>query len=179
DFPFYFAQIAPYRYGEGNRGTLVREAQRRTLALPHTGMVVTSDIGDTTDIHPRNKIDVGLRMAGLALLEHYKASNAVVSGPLYKGMETDGKKIVVSFEHAEGLHATGGDLELFEIAGTDGLFYPAKAFIEKDKVIVLSKKVRHPVAVRFAWSNTATPNLFNGAGLPASCFSSEQGIIRP
>lgn len=172
-FPFYFAQIAPYRYGEGNRGTLVRDAQRRTLALPNTGMVVTSDIGDTTDIHPRNKIDVGLRMANLALSNHYRISNAVASGPLYKSMEIDGKKIVISFDNAQGLYAKGGELQWFEIAGEDGVYYPAKAFIDGDQVVALSKKVRRPVAVRFAWRNTATPNLFNAAGLPASCFSSE------
>jgi sialate O-acetylesterase len=173
DFPFYYAQIAPYRYGAGNRGTLVRDAQRRVLAVPQTGMVVTSDIGDTTDIHPRNKLDVGLRMANLALTKHYKISDAVVDGPLFSRMETDGKKINVYFDHAEGLHARDGDLQGFEVAGADGKYYPAKAFIRKGKVVVLAKEVRRPVSVRFAWRNTATPNLFNAAGLPASSFISE------
>ncbi|MCB0630497.1 MAG: sialate O-acetylesterase [Saprospiraceae bacterium] len=173
DFPFYYVQIAPYRYGKGNRGTMVRDAQRRVISIPNTGMVVTSDIGDTTDIHPRNKLDVGVRLANLALSEHYDVMDAATSGPLFKSMEIDGKKIVVSFDNAEGLHARDGALQLFEIAGRDWKFYPAKAFIKKGKVVVLSKKVGHPVAVRFAWGNTATPNLFNSAGLPASSFISE------
>ncbi|MCB0374942.1 MAG: sialate O-acetylesterase, partial [Sinomicrobium sp.] len=124
-------------------------------------------------IHPRNKLDVGVRLADLALSEHYDVLDAVTSGPLYKSMEVDGKKIVVSFDNAEGLHARDGALQLFEIAGEDGKFYPAKAFIKKGKVVVLSKKVGHPVAVRFAWGNTATPDLFNSVGLPASSFISE------
>lgn len=174
EFPFYYAQIAPFRYAEDKvRGALVRNAQRKVLTLPKTGMVVTSDIGDTTDIHPRNKRDVGLRMANLALAGHYGVLESETSGPLYKGKEVDGKKVWIDFDHDEGLHAKGDELTHFELAGPDGIYYPAKAFIRKGKVVVLSKKVRRPVAVRFAWSNTATPNLFNGAGLPASCFISE------
>lgn len=173
DFPFYYAQIAPFRYGAGNRGTLVRDAQRRVLSVPKTGMVVTSDIGDTTDIHPRNKLDVGLRMANLALSNHYQVLDETTSGPLFQRLELDGKKINVYFDHAEGLHVRNGDLQGFEVAGADGRYFPARAFIRKGRVVVLSKEVRKPVAVRFAWGNTATPDLFNGVGLPASSFISE------
>lgn len=172
-FPFYYAQIAPFRYGAGNRGALVRDAQRRVLQVPHTGMVVTSDIGDTTDIHPRNKLDVGLRMANLALTDHYQVSDAVASGPLFNGLEIDGRKVWVHFKNDEGLHATGDKITHFELAGADGIFHPAKAFFRKERLVLLSKAVRHPKRVRYAWDNTATPNLFNAAGLPTSCFISE------
>ncbi len=173
EFPFYYVQIAPYRYGEGNRGTLVRDAQRRVLKLPKTGMVVTSDIGDTTDIHPRNKLDVGLRLANLALNHHYRAFDGPASGPLFKSIEIDGRKVWVHFENDEGLHAKGDKITHFELAGADGVFHPAKAFFRKGRLVVISKRVRHPKRVRYAWSNTATPNLFNAAGLPTSCFISE------
>jgi sialate O-acetylesterase len=173
EFPFYFAQIAPYRYGKPLEGVLVREAQRRVLDVPNTGMVVLSDIGDTTNIHPKNKQDAAMRFANLALNRYYKISKSVDSGPLYKEISIEKNKAIVTFENSEGLHAVGGKLTCFEIAGTDMVFYPANASIQGQKVIVESEKVKMPFAVRFAWSNTATPNLFNGANLPASCFTTE------
>lgn len=173
EFPFYFAQIAPYPYGPTPSGAQVRDAQRRTLEVPGTGMVVTSDIGDTTDIHPRNKQDVGLRFAMLALVNHYKKLDAVVSGPLYKSYEVQGDKIIIQFDNAEGLHARGGPLTHFEIAGKDKVYFPAVATIKNNAVELKSPLVKKPASARFAWGNTATPNLFNGAELPASCFETE------
>ena len=174
EFPFYYCQIAPYRYGNPAEGAALRDAQRRTLSVPNTGMVVTSDIGDTTDIHPGNKQDVGLRLANLALVKHYKASNAVVAGPLYLNSRARAGQMLVYFANAEGLNFKGDKITHFELAGEDGIFYPAEATISKDNlVIVQSEKVPQPTMVRYAWGNTATPNLFNGAGLPASCFSSK------
>lgn len=171
DFPFYFAQIAPYKYGRPNEGAVIRDAQRRTLELPQTAMVVTSDIGDTTDIHPKNKQDVGLRLANLALANHYKSLATETSGPLFKRMVIKKNKVEVYFDHAEGLHYRGDQLTHFEIAGKDQVFHSAQASIEGDKVVVKSGAVARPTAVRFAWGNLATPNLFNAAGLPASCFT--------
>jgi sialate O-acetylesterase len=173
DFPFYFAQIAPYRYGKPFEGVEVRDAQRRVLEVSGTGMVVLSDIGDTTDIHPRNKLDAAIRFANLALNRYYGAVKQEDSGPLYKSMEVEKDKAVISFDYSDGLHAIGGKVSCFEVAGADGIYYIADAKIKDQKVIVWSDKVKTPVSVRFAWSNTATPNLFNGAGLPASCFISE------
>ena len=173
DFPFYFAQIAPYKYGNPFEGVLVRDAERRTLIVPNTGMAVLSDLCDTTDIHPKNKQDAALRLANLALSRYYKKSVGDDSGPLYKGMTIDKNKAVISFDHSEGLHAVGDKLTYFEIAGEDKIFYPAEAKIKDGQVIVQSKKVKTPVTVRFAWKNTAVPNLFNGANLPASCFITE------
>jgi sialate O-acetylesterase len=173
EFPFYFAQIAPYRYGKPYEGVVIREAQRKVLEVPNTGMIVLSDIGDTTDIHPKNKQDAGLRLANIALNRYYKAINIEDSGPLFKDLTIDKNKAVISFDHNEGLHVEGDKLTCFEVAGEDKIFYPADARIKEGKVIVQSKQIKVPVAVRFAWSNTATPNLFNGAGLPASCFTTE------
>jgi len=173
DFPFYYAQIAPYRYGKNFEGVEVRDAQRKVLTVSNTGMIVLSDIGDTTNIHPKNKQDVALRFANLALNRYYKTKQIEDSGPLYKDMVIDKNKAIISFQHSVGLHAAVDKLTCFEIAGEDRVFYPADAKIKGEQVLVSSRKVKLPVAVRFAWSNTATPNLFNGANLPASCFITE------
>ncbi len=173
EFPFYYAQIAPYRYGNPFEGAVVREQQRKTLIVPNTGMIVLSDIGDTLDIHPKNKQDVGLRFANMALNRQYKTIQVEDSGPLFKEMKIDKNKVIITFDHSEGLHATGAKIACFEIAGTDKVYYPAEATIKDGQVIVESKKVKEPVSVRFAWENTSTPNLFNGANLPASCFWAE------
>jgi sialate O-acetylesterase len=173
EFPFYYCQIAPYKYGNPAEGAALRDAQRRILSVPNTGMVVTSDIGDTTDIHPRNKQDVGLRLANLALVKHYKTSNVTVEGPLYLSHRTSANQMLVYFANADGLNFKGDKITHFELAGEDGVFHPAEAKINKENIVeVQSEKVTRPTMVRYAWGNTATPNLFNGAGLPASCFSS-------
>jgi sialate O-acetylesterase len=174
DFPFYYVQIAPYRYERPYEGADVRDAQRRTLVVPNTGMVVVSDTGDTTDIHPRNKQDVALRLANIALNIYYRKIEKEDSGPLYKSMTIDKNKAIISFDHGVGLHSTGVKLTCFETAGADKVFHPAVASIRDQQVIVQSDKVKSPAMVRFAWGNTATPNLFNGAGLPASCFITRQ-----
>ncbi|MDA1121172.1 MAG: sialate O-acetylesterase, partial [Bacteroidetes bacterium] len=173
EFPFYYVQIAPYKYGEGNRGTLVRDAQRRTLEVPNTGMVVVSDIGNTQNIHPSNKIDIGYRMANLALSNYYKTTDVVSSGPLYKGREIEKAKVRVLFDNAVGLNVKGKEITHFEIAGENKIYYPAKAKIDGSSVVVQAKEVKNPAFVRFAWDNVAEPNLFNSAGLPTSCFTSE------
>jgi sialate O-acetylesterase len=173
EFPFYYAQIAPYKYGRPYEGVEVREAQRKVLLVPNTGMVVLSDIGDTTNIHPKNKQDAALRFANLALNRYYNKVKMEDSGPLYNDMRIDKNKAMITFDHAEGLYVKGDKLNCFEIAGEDKVYYPATAKIKDNQVIVQSDKVKNPVAVRFAWSNTATPNLFNAANLPASCFKTE------
>lgn len=174
DLPFYYAQIAPYKYNTEQVGALVREAQFNCLSIPNTGMVVTSDIGDLDDIHPKNKQDVGLRFANLALAKTYGREDIAYSGPVYREMEVSGKQIVLHFDHAEkGLVAKGGELTGFEIAGKDGQYVTAEAKIDGSTVVVSAQDVETPVAVRFAFSNTAEPNLFNTEGLPASCFRTD------
>jgi sialate O-acetylesterase len=171
-FPFYFAQIAPYRYGNNFMGVEVRDKQRQALEIENTGMIVLSDIGDTTDIHPRNKKDPAVRFANLALNRHYKVIEVEDSGPLFRSVTYKNGKAVVSFNHAKGLHAKGKMVTCFELAGADGIFHPADARIDGEQVIVESGRVKNPAQVRFAWRNTATPNLFNEANLPASSFIS-------
>jgi sialate O-acetylesterase len=175
EFPFYFAQIAPYKYGNQFEGVEVRDAQRRALDMPNTGMAVLSDLCDTLNIHPKNKQDAALRLANIALNRYYKKTIQEDSGPLFKDMTIEKNKAIISFDHSEGLHVVGAGARLtyFEIAGEDKIFYPADSKIKDQKVVVQSKKVKIPVAVRFAWTNTAVPNLFNGANLPASCFTTK------
>lgn len=175
DFPFYFVQIAPYPYGgNGMKAAALRDAQRKSLRVPHSGMVVTLDIGDTTNIHPANKEEVGRRLSLWALNKTYGQSDVVYSGPLYNGMQVKGNKAIVSFTHTVGgLMTKGGRLTHFEIAGADAKFVPAKAAINGNEVVVQSDQVDHPVAVRYGWRDTSVPYLFNGAGLPASSFSTK------
>lgn len=173
NFPFYFVQIAPYDYGEGYTGVQVREAQRRVQReVPETGMVMTSDISDITDIHPKNKKDVGLRLASLALKNKYKIGGQLAEGPQFSSVVYQKNKAILTFEMADGLHFINKE-NLFEVAGDDKIFYPGIASIKGNRVEVISGKVKKPVYVRFAWGNTSLSNLFNIANLPASSFTSE------
>ncbi|MDP4269211.1 MAG: sialate O-acetylesterase [Bacteroidota bacterium] len=176
DLPFYFVQIAPWAYqSDYQRGISqeLRDAQRKTLSLPGTGMVVTMDIGNNANIHPANKQDVGKRLALWALAKTYGKKNTY-SGPLYSKHRVEGGKLIVSFSNTgSGLKQNGKTLDGFEIAGADKVFYPAKALIKGKNVMAWSDKVKAPVAVRYAWSDTATATLFNKEGLPASSFQSD------
>lgn len=173
DVPFYYVQIAPWSgYGPDLLPGLW-EAQVASLAIPRTGMAVTTDLVDNIkDIHPQNKLDVGNRLALWALAKDYGQKELVFSGPLYKSSKIDGKKIILSFAHtAGGLKSSDGKaLKEFTIAGEDGKFVPAEAVIEGDTVVVSSKEVEKPTQVRYGWFNTSNPNLVNKVGLPASPF---------
>ena len=136
-------------------------------------MVLTSDISDTIDIHPKNKKDVGIRLANLALAEMYKTNNNLVNGPLFKDFKVEKNKAIVSFDYADGLYFKNKTSNQFEVAGADGIFYPAEASIKNNQVLLTSKKVSNPAKVRFAWGNTVQSDLFNKANLPASCFITE------
>jgi sialate O-acetylesterase len=179
EFPFYYVQIAPWNYGQPFEGVLLRDAQRRTMDMvPNTGMVVVSDIGNIEDIHPTNKHDVGIRLSKWALNKTYGKKDIPFSGPLYKEMKVEGNKIRLFFDHTEGgLVSKGKELTHFEMAGSDQKFVKAKAKIEGNTVVVQAKEVKNPTAVRFAWSNTAEPNLFNKAGLPASSFRTDKAAL--
>lgn len=177
DFPFYFVQIAPFKYGDSktNReAAFIRDAQLNTLkTVSNTGMVVTNDIGDLNNIHPTNKQDVGKRLALWALAKTYGVKEIDYSGPVYKGHQIRGSRILVSFDYAEKLTAGERTISSFEIAGNDKVFYPAKAKIKGNKVQVWSKEVPNPVSVRFGFTNDALPGLFNESGLPASAFRTD------
>ena len=175
DFPFYFVQIAPYKYDSGSKSELLREAQLHSLkTIPNSGMAVTMDIATINNIHPPDKEDVGKRLAFWALAKNYSLKDVAFSGPLYKSMMIEEDEIRLTFDNAKnGLEARGGELTNFEIAGRDRIFVPAMAVIENNTIVVSSLKVPTPVAVRYGWSNTATPNLFNIEGLPASSFRTD------
>jgi sialate O-acetylesterase len=177
NFPFYYVQIAPYKYGKPYEGAVLRDAQRKSLTVPNTGMVVISDIGDLDDIHPRNKLDVGERLANWALAKTYGKNDSAFSGPLYRDMKIENNRIRLYFDYAEsGLLCHGDELTHFEIAGEDNEFVPAHAKIDGQTIIVSAKSIKHPKTVRFAWDNLAEPNLFNGDGFPASCFQTSESV---
>ena len=171
DFPFYFVQIAPYK----GQIPEIREAQLITLKnTANTGMVVTTDIGNPNNIHPKNKQDVGKRLALWAMAKTYGQADIVYSGPIYKCMKVEGDKIRIMFDHiGGGLVAKDGPLTYFTIATKDGDFVPATAVIDGDDILVSSKDIKDPAAVRFGWENSAEPNLFNKEGLPASPFRTD------
>lgn len=173
DLPFYFVQIAPFNYGgDTGQAAELREAQMMTLSLVNTGMAVTMDIGNPRDIHPKNKVAVGERLARWALAKDYK-KDVVFSGPIYSEMKVEGSAIRVRFHHASGLTAKGGPPSHFQIAGQDGEFVAATAKIDGESVVVSSEKIPSPAAVRYGWGAADEPNLFNGAGLPASSFRTD------
>lgn len=173
ELPFYFVQIAPWTgYGADTLPSLW-EAQVASLKIPHTGMVVMTDLVDNVkDIHPGNKQPVGNRLALWALAKDYGKKGIVFSGPLYKSMKVEGAKVRLQFAHVGGgLQARDGKaLSEFEIAGSDGKFVPAQATIDGETVVVTAAAVSTPTQVRFGWSKTANPNLMNREGLPASPF---------
>lgn len=178
-FPFGIVQLAAFRAPsddpvEGEWARL-RQAQLDTAkSVEVCGLVVTTDVGDANDIHPRNKRAVGERLAGWALSTHY-GKGGEWSGPLYRGYAVAGSVITLAFDHAQGLAAQGGGkLDGFAIAGADGRFRWADARIEGDRVIVSHVDVSAPVAVRYAWSsNPVRANLTNATGLPASPFATD------
>jgi len=175
EFPFYFVQIAPFAYGADAKAPIIREMQMKTLEVPRTGMVVVSDLVDNVkDIHPRNKQDVGLRLANLALAENYGVSGLAYKNPMYKSMSVEKGKVRISFDNVtSGLKTTGKEITCFEIAGDDKVFKPAKVKIDGNTAIVSSKEVKAPAAVRFSFSNDAIGNLFSNEGLPVAPFRTD------
>ncbi len=200
DFPFYFCQLANYTAKKSDPGESqwaeLREAQSMTLKLPNTGQAVLIDIGESGDIHPRNKQDVGERLARIALAKDYGQSISW-SGPVYDSMTVDKGRAVLRFLHADGgllakplpavcdvksqtketapliRNSPASQIEGFAICGADKNWIWADAKIDGDKVVVWSDKVPEPLAVRYAWADNPTCNLYNGAGLPASPFRTD------
>jgi len=178
DFSFLFVQLANFREVKPepveSDWAELREAQLMTLDLPNTGMAVIIDIGEADDIHPKNKQDVGKRLALWALAKDY-GKNIVYSGPLFKRMNVEDGKAILSFDHVGGglVVRDGGELKGFAIAGADRKFVWADAKIEGDKVVVSSDEVSEPVAVRYAWADNPVCNLYNAEGLPASPFRTD------
>ncbi len=177
DFPFYFVQIAPFLYLRDDPGLAarLRDSQRKSLRVPNTGMAVTMDIGNPTDIHPKNKKDVGERLALWALAKTYDKGVQVWSGPLYRTAQVHSDHLRIEFDHVgSGLASRDGKpLSHFTVAGEDRVFHPASARIVGHQLFVKSDKVSAPLAVRFAWGEADVPNLMNAEGLPASSFRTD------
>ena len=174
DFPFLFVQIANFKTGPDAMWPEVRDAQRRTLSLANTGMAVTIDIGEATNIHPLDKQDVGLRLALAGEAISY-GEKIEYSGPLFRQATVEGNAMRVWFDHTTGgLKAKGGAVLGFEVAGKDGKFAAAEARIEGATVVVSAPSVGEPRQVRYAWKDVPECNLFNGENLPASPFRSDE-----
>ena len=176
DYPFYFVQIASFAgYGDNISGALLKEAQTKTLAVPNTGMVVIDDyVTDINDIHPKDKKDVGHRLAYLALSNIYGKKNVVYKLPMFNSMEIKSSKIKINFTNAEkGLIKKGDTLKGFYIAGANKIFMPAVARINGNTVILYNSKIKDPVAVRFDFTNASLPTLFNKEGMPVNLFRTD------
>lgn len=178
EFPFYFVQLAPFSYGRPLQGSLVQEAQLHTMKKTYnTGMAVITDIGDINDIHPRNKQDVGKRLAWWALHKTYNHTISY-SGPIYQSMSKEGHKIKISFSHTEGgLELKNVKPETFKIAGDNRQFVTAQVEIDNGDLWISSELIPDPIAVRYGFSNTGEAALFNTAGLPASPFRTDDWPI--
>jgi sialate O-acetylesterase len=180
EFPFLFVQLANFLPAKAEPGESawaeLREAQELTLATPNTGQAVIIDIGDAADIHPRNKQDVGKRLASWALGTTYGGKEEI-SGPLYKSLSIEENRVRIAFSHVGGglLAKGGGPLRTFAIAGSDRKWVWANAKIDGETVVVSSDQVTRPVAVRYAWAdNPEGCNLYNKEGLPASPFRTDR-----
>ncbi|HEX4265962.1 MAG TPA: sialate O-acetylesterase [Verrucomicrobiae bacterium] len=185
NFPFYFVQIAPYRYNGRDKATSSPERlpefwtiqSRAARTIKNTGMVVTTDlVDDLDDIHPRDKENVGHRLALLARNKTYGEKDVVASGPVFKQMKIEGNKATLTFDNADGglISRDGQPLTWFGIAGQDGKFVDADIKIVGDTLELSSTDVEKPEAVRFAWREVAQPNFCNKAGLPAEPFTTEK-----
>jgi sialate O-acetylesterase len=192
DFPFYYVQLANWKSPLNYSYAEVRDSQSTVLDEPNVGMAVTIDIGNPDNVHPKNKQEVGRRLALNALAKTYGKIDLAYSGPTFNSMKIEGNKAILTFKNIHGgLTAKGRKLEGFAIAdkkpeyeeierrkGKKSLvkirkFYPAEAQIEGDKIIVWSDKVKEPAAVRYGWDNSPVCNLYNKAGLPASPFRTD------
>ncbi|WP_255025357.1 sialate O-acetylesterase [Coprobacter tertius] len=181
DFPFYWVQLANFMAKDiepsESQWAEVREAQSMTLSTPHTGQAVIIDIGEAGDIHPKNKQEVGRRLALIALNKDYGKTDIHYTGPTFSSMEKKGNKIIVTFDTQDSqlvIKNKYGYIEGFAIAGKDQKFVWAKATLKNGKVIVWSDDVIDPVAVRYGWGNNPDINLFDTEGLPAVPFRTDQ-----
>ena len=191
DFPFLYVQLAVFQTPakepvQQDGWPVLRDMQLRSLKIPNTGMAVAIDIGEANDIHPRDKLDVGHRLALIARHVAY-GEDIEFSGPIYDGMQVKGDRIRIHFKHAKGLKigahpqifadvppaAAPAELPAFAIAGADRNWYPAKAVIEGESVVVSSDQVKEPVAVRYGWAKNPACHLYNSADLPASPFRTD------
>jgi sialate O-acetylesterase len=176
DFAFLFVLLAgwhahPPQPTEGEFAEL-RDAQLCALAIPRTAAASAVDLGDIEDIHPRNKKDVGLRLARAALAICHERP-LEFSGPVFERIELDNEHATLWFSHAEGMHARGDSVEGFAVAGIDGQYFWASARIEEDHVILSCPQVADIRTVRYAWADHPIANIYNAAGLPMMPFRTD------
>lgn len=177
DFPFYFVQLANFLESKevqpGSEWAALREAQTKALCLNATGMATIIDIGLANDIHPKNKQEVGRRLALIALARNY-GKKIPFSGPVFRDYSIRGDRVEIDFEYAEkGFQIKGDTLKGFILAGPDHVFYPAKAVVEGGKIVVSSPQVKIPLAVRYGWADNPDCNLYGKNGLPATPFRTD------
>ena len=176
--PFLYVQLSPFRYEERAKTALpeIWDIQRRTQSVQNTGMIVTTDLGDPQTLVPKQKKEVAWRLANLALAKVYQKPDRQWSGPIYQSMKIEGKKIRLTFsEIAGGLKTKSGEKLIgFSICDNSREFVPAEAIIDGDTIVVSAENVETPIGVRFGWTDTASPNLLNGADLPASPFQTAE-----
>ena len=175
-WPFYYVQIAPYRYNDKlGPATYLREAQQKAMKqIPNSGMVVTMDVGEEKLIHPADKTTISQRLAYWALANTYGMNGIAFASPVYKSMKVDKDAINITFDDApNGLSSFGKALSAFEIAGEDKLFFPAKARITGDGITVQSDSVKSPVAVRYAFKDWVEGDLYSTEGLPVAPFRTD------
>ena len=176
-FPFYFVQISPYTYDGNDKSSsaFLREAQLNTMFnTSNTGMAVSLDVGDENSIHPPRKFILGKRLAYWALNKDYGLSTVEFSGPVFKSLEIKENKVLLKFDYAKsGLYCPDKEINNFELASEDRVFYPANAKIMRNQLEVQSDNVKNPVHVRYGWKNYLNGNLYNTKGLPASSFRSD------
>jgi sialate O-acetylesterase len=175
--PFYFVQIAPFNYPQ--KAYIIREMQA-SVKLPHTGMVVISDLVDNlNEIHPTNKLDVGKRLANMALAETYGLKMGAYKSPMYKSMKVDRNKARISFENAgKALVCRGQNVLHCRVAGTDRKFVDAEAQVDGNTLLVGNDAIKNPVAVRFCFDNNSTPNVFSSEGLPVAPFRTDDWPLK-
>lgn len=180
DFPFYYAQIAPYKYDANSlNSAFIREAMLNVSVLPQMGMACLMDAGEETCIHPANKKAAGERLAYLALAKTYNIKGIAWSGPVLKDMKVEGSVVKLTFDYARnGLTTFGKPLEHFTVAGENKRFVPAEAFITNDGITLFSPVVANPVAVRYAFDDFVAGELYNTEGLPVSSFRTDDWEIK-
>lgn len=178
DLPFHFVQLSSI--GPRTSWPLFRDSQRRLASsVPHTWMAVSSDVGDSLDVHPRRKQLVGERLALNALRHTYGMRHLTASGPEFVNASRQDESLQLTFRHAEGMRPASGDRFCgFEVAGADGIYHVAECRVQGNTLVVWSDKVPQPEAVRYGWRAFTRANLVNSAGLPCSTFRQE-GIGRP
>ncbi|HQE33700.1 MAG TPA: sialate O-acetylesterase [Paludibacteraceae bacterium] len=184
DFPFYFCQIAPFNYAsfhpkdylEKYNSAYLREAQlKASKEIPNTGLAVLMDVGEENNIHPTDKEKGGNRLAFQALSKTYGIEGFEFESPKYKAMEIKDNSVTVSFDDVpNGITSYGKEVNGFEIAGEDKVFYPAKAEVRRKSVVLTSDKVAKPVAVRYLWKDFVKAELFSNGGLPMSSFRTDE-----